>query len=817
MDRYICVHGHFYQPPRENAWLEFVELQDSAYPYHDWNERITAECYATNATSRILNERGKVGRIVNNYSRISFDFGPTLLIWLEKNVPRVYRMILEADRESRERFSGHGSALAQPYNHMIMPLANRADKASQIVWGIKDFQYRFNRRPEGMWLPETAVDLETLDLMAEQDIRFTILAPHQASRIRPAGARGWHDVSGGRIDPTVPYFIRLPSGRKITLFFYDALISRAVAFEGLLNGGDVFAQRLIGGFSDDRSGPQLLHIATDGESYGHHHRNGDMALAYALSHIEFHETAKITNYGEHLERFPPKIEVEILENSSWSCVHGIERWRSDCGCNSRQYPGWNQSWRAPLRAAFDWLRDTLAPVTQRGLKKLLVDPREARDEYIRVILDRSPESLALFFDSHAVRPLNETEKSMVIKLMELNRHAMLMYTSCGWFFDEISGIETVQVIQYAGRALQLAREVYGEVVEPRFLELLEQAKSNIVDHRNGRRIYEKFVAPAMVDLKTVGAHYAMRSLFEGYRDPSQGPAQGPEMIHTFAVEQEAYRKQDVGRAKLTVGSVRVRSEIIRESERFCFGVIHWGDHNLSGCIRRCSGEGIPEEFTDEVFNTFTRAAFPETLSLLEKQLGPSSYSLRNLFRDEQRRILNIILDSPLRDAEGGYRQIYETHAPLLRFLKDTGVPAPRAVAAAAEYVLNSAIKQAFDQEKLDFESIRELMENAHLMAIPLEAATLEITIRRRIEKMTEGLLEDPFNLTRLEQLEAFMDLIGVFPFEVNLRRPQNAVYEILSTHYRDVRKNAGRDKKAEEWIRLFSSVCDKMSVQVPKI
>ena len=453
MERYICIHGHFYQPPRENAWLEDIEMQDSAYPYHDWNKRVAAECYAPNTASRILDSDSYITQIVNNYSKMSFDFGPTLLAWMEEKVPDIYQAVLEADRETQQTFSGHGSALAQAYNHMIMPLANRRDKYTQVRWGIRDFEHRFGRRPEGMWLPETAVDVETLDILAEQGIKFTILAPHQARRMRQIGTDAWNDVSSAAIDTTMVYKIKLPSGRELNIFFYDGSVARSVAFEDLLNSGDNFVHRLTDAFSEKSAWPQLVHIATDGETYGHHHRFGDMALAFALYYIETNGLVQITNYGEYLEKHPPTHEVEVIENTSWSCPHGIERWRSDCGCNTGRNPKWNQAWRAPLREALDWLRDTLAPKYEVKAQEFLRDPWAARDDYIEVILDRSPETVQKSLDRHRTRELNESEMITVLKLLELQRHTMLMYTSCGWFFNELSGIETVQVIQYAGRAV----------------------------------------------------------------------------------------------------------------------------------------------------------------------------------------------------------------------------------------------------------------------------------------------------------------------------------------------------------------------------
>src|SRR5580700_10498999 len=507
--KYICVHGHFYQPPRENLSLEYVELQESAYPYHDWNERITAECYAPNAASRIMDAEGRIASIVNNYSQISFNFGPTLLSWLEENAGDVYRSVLKADQESRERFGGHGSAIAQAYNHMIMPLANGRDKRTQVLWGLKDFAHRFQRSAEGMWLPETAVDLETLDLLADYGVRFTILAPRQASRVRKIGSRTWKDVSEERVDPTQPYLLRLPSRRKIAVFFYDGPISRAVAFERLLDDGRVFAERLMSGFSEERDRTHLMHIATDGESYGHHHHFGEMALSYALDYIQSNQLAKLSNYAEFLDKHPPTHQVEIFENSSWSCVHGVERWRSDCGCNSGGHSDWNQSWRGPLRNALDWLRDDLAPRYAERAAAFLKDPWEARNEYIRVLLDRSPESVDLFFRQNAKENLQESDKITTLKLLEMQRHLMLMYTSCGWFFDELSGIETVQVMQYGGRAVQLSRELFGDSLEAHFLEALSKAKSNIPEHQDGAGIYRKFVKPAMINLEKVAAHYAI--------------------------------------------------------------------------------------------------------------------------------------------------------------------------------------------------------------------------------------------------------------------------------------------------------------------
>jgi alpha-amylase/alpha-mannosidase (GH57 family) len=450
--KYVCIHGHFYQPPRENAWLETVEQQESARPFHDWNDRINFECYAPNAAARILDEKGWITKIRNNYNRISFNFGPTLLTWLEENDPDAYNLIIKADIRSAERFGGHGSAIAQVHSHLIMPLCNYRDKVTQVTWGIRDFEHRFGRYPEGIWLAETAVDTETLEVLASHGIKFTVLAPRQAKAIRVLdtknGASDWQAVSAETIDIRYPYWCQLPSGRRIALYFYHGGVAQEVAFNGLLNNGKAFAQRMSAHFSPNDE-PQLMHIATDGESYGHHHRFGEMALADCLNYLEDSGQVNLTNYAQFLELFPPNKEVKIHENSSWSCVHGVERWRNDCGCNSGGNSGWHQRWRKPLRDALNWLRDQLAPLYEHEGARYLRDPWSARNEYINVILDRTEENIEVFIQKHARRKLSAEEIVTTLRLLEIQRHALIMYTSCGWFFDEISGIETNQILQYA--------------------------------------------------------------------------------------------------------------------------------------------------------------------------------------------------------------------------------------------------------------------------------------------------------------------------------------------------------------------------------
>jgi alpha-amylase/alpha-mannosidase (GH57 family) len=811
MHRYLCIHGHFYQPPRENPWLEAIEVQDSARPYHDWNERITAECYGPNAASRILDGGHRIERIVNNYARISFNFGPTLLAWLEQKRPEVYQAILAADAESRERFSGHGSAIAQAYNHIILPLANRRDKRTQILWGLADFERRFQRAPEGMWLPETAVDLETLDLLAEAGVLYTILEPHQAKRVRPKGGKGkeeWRDVSGGRIDPSVPYEVKLPSGRWIAVFFYDGAISRAVAFEELLVSGERFADRLMTAVPADPGHDRLIHIATDGETYGHHHRYGEMALSYALHHIETNGLARLTNYGEYLETHPPEHEVEIVENTAWSCVHGVDRWREDCGCHTGGHPGWNQSWRAPLRQALDWLRGELDPLWEREAGKLFADPWGARDAYVEVISDRSSEAVDAFLARVAAGPPPEgTERVRALELLELQRHAMLMYTSCGWFFNDLSGIETVQVLRYAGRVAELAEELLDAGLEPELLRRLERAESNIPAEGTGRDLYERIVRPSRVDFPQVAAHYAVSALFEDYPNPVE--------IHCYTVEREHGRVFRAGRARLSLGRVRVTSRLSGETGRFVFGVLHFWDHNLNAGVIPA---GDPEDYAALLFAAsaaFEHGDLPQAVRLLDRHFGAVPYSLKSLFRDEQRRILDRVLASTLREVENEYRGIFEQQAPLMRFLKTLGSPLPKALAAAAELVLNADLRRAVAHPAADPEEVQRLLGETATLGVELDRKELSYALEEALGTLMETLRARPGDLELLRRAHEAVTLALSAPFEVDLWRAQNRCYELLQTVYPERSEKAEKgDAAAMEWVRRFKKLGEGLAVRV---
>jgi len=806
MERYICIHAHFYQPPRENPWLETVEVQDSAYPFHDWNQRITNECYAPNAASRILDDQGCIAKITNNYANISFNFGPTLLSWLEAQEPEVYRSILDADRMSQERFSGHGSAIAQVYNHMILPLANNHDRYTQIYWGIRDFESRFKRKPEGMWLSETAVDMQSLDVMAQLGIKFTILSPYQAWRFRRLGMRAYRDASGAKIDPTRPYLVRLRDGRSITVFFYDAPISQAVAFEKLLNSGEQFANRLAGGFSDARDWPQLMHIATDGESYGHHHAHGDMALAYALQYIEEKSIARLTNYAEYLEEHPPQHEAQIIENSSWSCPHGVGRWRENCGCNTGGGNGWNQEWRGPLRNALDWLREKAMPFYEQRAAAFFGDVWKARNEYIGVILDRSTENVNRFFAENTSRELSREERVTALELLEMQRHAMLMYTSCGWFFDELSGIETVQVIAYAGRVIQLAKKLSlneGNSIEQGFLERLEQAKSNLPAHQNGAEIYRKWILSSAVDLEQVAAHYAISSLFE------TGASK-----YCYTIDPSDYKTFVSGKMQLAVGQAGVCSRITQECNQFTFGVLHMGDHTLTAGVGEGTDQGSFSQIQRELSEAFSRADVPALLRVLDQRFGGPIYSLKSLFRDEQRRVVDHILESTMKETEANLRTIYEHNAPLMRFLAGTNFPRPKPLALAAEFVLNAALRREFRKDFLDLNEVRKLLSESKEEGVSLDSAGLAYLMERKLIGLMQHFQRRPQNLGLLRKILSLLELLKDLPFAVKLWKVENLYYQMSRTTYPEL---ANSGAVSAEWSNDFLKLGSALRIRVEPV
>ncbi len=718
-------------------------------------------------------------------------------------------MVLEGDRASQKRFSGHGSAIAQVYNHIIMPLANTRDRTTQIRWGIADFERRFGRKPEGMWLSETAVDTETLELLAGHGIRYTILAPGQCARVRPLSAPGseasWSETNADSLDTRKPYLVRLKTGDEIAVFFYDGARSRAIAFEGILNSGENFAERLRDGFSPEEM-PQIVSVATDGESYGHHHKHGEMALSYALKLIEKNIDVRLTNYAEFLEKFPPEHEAQIVEDTSWSCAHGVERWRSNCGCNMGSHPEWNQKWRRPLREALDWLRDSILPMAEKVAAPLFEDIWAARDAYIGVVLDRSRGATARFLAAHTTHELNAEERITALKLMEMQRHAMLMYTSCGWFFDEISGIETVQIIAYSGRVLQLAAEIFGEEgagLEAQFVELLRKAKSNVPECEDGAAIYQRQIKKLQVGLEQVAVHYAISSIFTSYPDEAE--------LFCYSIRRLTYEVVTSGRGRLLFGQARIASQITQEPDTLIFAVVHFGDQNITAVVKHYDPSRAEEydAFAQKARSAVIGADFPALIRLFDKLFSSMTYSIQSLFKDEQRRIVKLILNSTISEVESSLIAIYEDHASLLHFLGQNGLPKPPALSMAATFAVNAGLRRALESVPIDAIQVRAYRGLASGDKIEIDKNTLSFISDQKMKRVMVKLQEDFRNMTFLENALLTARTLNELPFELNIWQAQNIWYDTL--------KLSRKLELPAEWQEKFLELGRQMKIRVDEL
>jgi alpha-amylase/alpha-mannosidase (GH57 family) len=784
---YITVHGHFYQPPRENPYLGKIERQPSAHPYHDWNERIYYECYRPNAFARILNDRGEVIDIVNNFEYLSFNIGPTLMSWLEKYDPEVYQRIIEADRHSCQRLNGHGNAIAQAYNHIILPLANERDKYTQIRWGKADFRSRFRREPEGMWLAETAIDYETIKVLIDEGIRFTILAPSQAERCRPLPTKDdpepeWHAVAGSQIDPTRPYRCFIEDGRYIDIFFYDGPISRDMGFSDLLKTADHFVSRIGQAIKGDRRRSQLISVGTDGETFGHHKKGTEKCLAYVFT-IDFPDRGwTVTNYAHYLSIHQPTWEVVLKPVTAWSCSHGVDRWQDDCGCAGGGI--WHQKWRRPLRDTLNWLRDQLNALYEEIGTKFFNDPWLVRDEYIKVIGDRSYENVSQFLDQYQCRLLTPEEQIDAFRLLEMERHTLLMFTSCGWFFEEISRPEGVQILRYAAHALELAGEVAGVHLKDEFIRRLAQAPSNVETFGNGAEVYRQLVAPAQISFEQVAAHYAIGSLFTNYSSEEQ--------VYCYSAEQLDYQKQQMGSLTLAVGEVRLTSEITWENHLFVFAVLHLGGWDFHCCIQPFTGRLAYTQLKNELFDALKQASVAQTILVMNQLLGDRSFNLQHLFAEERHRIMGQLAEKTKKHLDQLYTQVYrENYSILLAFQREE-LPVPQELQVAAEVALSHrclktifAIEQAIDNTQEIDNHLAELdgiaIEANHFkcqFTIPEAKEILEKLILRSLwQLLYDG---DPTTLeTDLQRLTKMIDVGNQLHLGLFLDRAQEIYYHCL--------------------------------------
>ncbi len=768
--RYLCIHGHFYQPPRENPWLGVVEEQPSAAPSHDWNERVATECYLPNAAARILGERGGIRRIVNNYELMSFNFGPTLLDWAESTSPELHEAVLRADRTSVRQRGGCGNALAQVYNHVIMPLESLRDKRTQVRWGIRDFERRFKRRPEGMWLAETAVDEETLEVLADEGLRFTILAPHQARAVRPlAGNGSFEDLNGVELDPSRPYLCRLSGGREIIIFFYDGPISRAVAFDGLLQSGAELLERILAGYSASRAWPQVLTIAVDGETFGHHSRFGEMALAWVFDRLLHEYDVVLTNPAEYLARHTPDWEVRIAPNTSWSCAHGIERWRSDCGCRDGDLPGAHQRWRAPLREALEDLRARLDLVFESG--ELFADPWAARDDYLTVLGQSDSEAREAFFVRHSRVSAEPTGEELFWTALEMQRCGMLMFTSCAWFFDEVSRIEVRQVLAYAARAIHLAR-AFDLSLEERFLASLARAPSNCADYGDAAEVYRREVKPLVLELERVVAGAAITALARGARE-------------LRALPRHRLQEADVRFApneKWMVGSVTVRSSLTTESRRCSFAAVLRGRYDYRAAVGGVLGDAALDELHSAV-RDLCAGESPEAFEqLIGGHLEGGHYRLDDVTREERRRVLCELSRALLISGREEFERIRVAQRHLMEVWRTHGGDVPdllgQAVGLLLRFDVARAVRRPLDQEYCS--RLRDLFREARHSGVKVESDSIERRLSARVAEAVADLRREPGrdgHVAMVEELLALSRELGLRP---DLWRAQNEFLSLLA-------------------------------------
>ena len=546
-----------------------VPREPSAAPFHDWNERITAECYRPNGWARVLDDHGRIVAIVDNYRHLSFNVGPTLLSWLQSHAPEVYARIIESDRAG-------GRAIAQGYGHAILPLCNDRDLRTQVRWGLADFRHHFGRAAEGMWLPETAVDDRVLAVLAEEGVRFTILAPGQVE------VDGDHD--GGPLPGTLRWHHPERPDLGVDLVVYDGPISHDVAFGGFPS--QVVVDRIV-----RRSDGDLVSVACDGETFGHHHTYADRGVAYALAIEAGRRGVSLPRLADWLAEHPPTQAAKV-RLSAWSCAHGVGRWLEDCGCHTGGEPGWNQAWRAPLRAALDQVREHAVEVFERRGAAVLADPWAARDAYVDAVVGAT--TVERFADQHLIGasggsdgrddaegPDDDAVLVEALTLLESQRMALLMYTSCGWFFNDLAGIETVQILRYAACCIDLLAAL-GEAggLEDAVLATLAGAHSNDPDEGDGRDIWRRHVDPSRVDPARVAAHLAMTELLTEHRLPG-----GTARLDAYDVARDLDGAVDRGGVAACAGRVTLTHRRTRRTTAWTYAALHLGGLEVFGAVR----------------------------------------------------------------------------------------------------------------------------------------------------------------------------------------------------------------------------------------
>ncbi len=775
----LIIHGHFYQPPRENPWTEIVDREPGAKPFHDWNERIHQECYRPNGYARIIDGYGRIELIANNYINASFNFGPTLLSWLEREHVETYERILEADRQSKGKRGGHGNAIAQSYNHTILPLNNEHDRRTQVRWGLKDFQYRFKREAEALWLPETACDDRTLGLLIEEGLRYVILSPHQAERVRPASGGEWLSVSDGSIDTTRPYkYLHMDgSGRSMAVFFYDGPIAKAIAFDGALAS----SQGLVDRFERaTRGAGSCVNVATDGETYGHHFHWGDRTLAYALEVEAPLRGLWVTNYGEFLDHHQPVVEVEIKkgpdgQGTAWSCAHGVGRWSRDCGCRTGAQEGWNQKWRAPLREALDFLRDEAARAFAATTGDLFIDAWAARDDYIELILDASALVRDDFLRRHSGRHLGASERVRALTFLEMQRSAMLMYTSCGWFFADISGIETQQVLKYAGRLMDLGEELGLSSLKSRFLEILAQAQSNIPKLGNGADVYRRFVEAARVTPARVAAHLGMTSLVDESGEAGEAAS--------YRFRRSDFQREEHGRLALATEHLELEAKATGKHYSYALSSMHFGDVDFYCALKPFPGAESFKHSAERLWSRFRAGSLPSILRLAQEEFGPEEYGLEHLLPTGRERISELLFGQMVERFSTEYDLLFKANRRNIEMLQNAGFELPLELRAAAEFAIGRRFEEEIRRQgqSHDATAYRKALEIAR--AVARQGLTIDSRcVRRTFEEMIARAVSYALANPSVENFQTSLVLVKLarkLNLEADLEKAQEYVYEAL--------------------------------------
>jgi hypothetical protein len=745
-DTALVLHGHFYQPPRENPWTEVVPTERSAAPFHDWNERITAECYRPNGWARIVDDHGLVVAIVDNYERLSFNIGPTLHAWLDEHHPDVSERILEADR-------ARGRAIAQAYGHAILPLADDHDLRTHIRWGLADFRHRFGRDAAGMWLPETAVDERVLAALADEGVAFTILAPNQA------------DVADGELDTRRAHRWHHPDRDDlgVDIVFYDGALSHDVAFGGVASQGLV--ERVTASAPDGG----LVCIATDGETFGHHHKYADRGVAYALAVEAPRHGVDVPHLGDWLRDHPPDDEIAV-RLSSWSCVHGVERWRSDCGCHTGGEPGWNQAWRAPLRAALDVLRDHAVAVMDTRGATLLRDPWAARDAYIGVLLGEV--TLDAFAVEHVIGDITDA-----LTLLEASRHALLMYTSCGWFFNDLAGLETLQILRYAARAMDLFREIGETAPVDAFLDVLAEAHSNDPDEGDGRRIWHRHVDSSRVEAQRVVAHLALAELLGD-------PDDVREVLGGFVVERDAAKRVDRGGLVACAGRVVLTHRRTRRRSEHAYGALHLGGLEVFGAARASTDREADLAAIDALVDAVSGGArITALLRQVIDAFGPDELGLEDALPDAANQIVATVADSLTDRFADAYKRLHSDHADTLHALALAGYELPDELRAPVELALRRELEGelavlADETDPEAYRVARAIALDAHVEGVELDSPAARASLGRAVQRAVGAAIASRQG-DAVERAVGMLRVVRELGVGVDLDPIQEAVYDAL--------------------------------------